>query len=532
MANKLKKILFFPALFLLIFSKISLGQSVIPDYNERAFAGLQPDSAYAASITLQATEGSVDPDEYIVGPGDKLFISISGVEEYTMALTVNQEGILYIPKVGGVNLKNTSLAESKEKIISVVNRYYKNVDIFISLVDFRKIKVAFIGNVVKPSTYVLAGNARLLDLITISSGLKEDANYRNVIIKNRSGEENSFDILSFLRYGERENNPILKEGDVVVIDKVDKVVHVSGSIKYPGTYEFVEDETVYDLLMLAGGTLDKARLDSIEIVRFDETGARQQSFYYTIDELKNLTLEKYDHLIVREKPEYLVGRYVSIAGYVKYPGYYKIIKDETTLSEVIKQAGGLKKDASLTEAALIRNIGVDENDPEYERLKTIPRQDMTDDEYDYLKSKSRQRKGKVVVDFQKLMNGDSSEDVILKRGDAINIPEEKNYIIMLGQVTNPGNIIFQENLTIEDYIELAGGFGWRALEGDVRVIKAHTGEWVEADEIEKLEPGDTIWVPEDPPGPKFWDVFTSSLTILGQVAAIVAATVAVIISTR
>ncbi|MEJ2618469.1 MAG: hypothetical protein P8Z35_26170, partial [Ignavibacteriaceae bacterium] len=100
------------------------------------------------------------------------------------------------------------------------------------------------------------------------------------------------------------------------------------------------------------------------------------------------------------------------------------------------------------------------------------------------------------------------------------------------QVVNPGNIIYNPKLTVDDYIRLAGGFGWRAEEGDVRVIKANTGEWVDADDVDSLETGDTIWIPETPPGPKFWDVFTTSLTIIGQVAAIVAATVAVIIATR
>ncbi len=104
---------------------------------------------------------------------------------------------------------------------------------------------------------------------------------------------------------------------------------------------------------------------------------------------------------------------------------------------------------------------------------------------------------------------------------------------MLGQVVNPGKIIYDSTLTIKDYIKLAGGFGWRALENDVRIIKAKTGEWVEADEnVKVLRPGDTIWVPEDPPGPEFWDVFTDVLTVLAQLAAIVAASAAVIVATR
>jgi len=103
---------------------------------------------------------------------------------------------------------------------------------------------------------------------------------------------------------------------------------------------------------------------------------------------------------------------------------------------------------------------------------------------------------------------------------------------MLGQFVNPGKIIYDSLLTIEDYIKLAGGFGWRALEGDVRIIRAKTGEWVDADEDVLLQPGDTIWVPEDPPGPKFWEVFMDALTVVAQLAAIVAASAAVIVATR
>ena len=158
---------------------------------------------------------------------------------------------------------------------------------------------------------------------------------------------------------------------------------------------------------------------------------------------------------------------------------------------------------------------------------------MTEDEYDYYKAKSRQHSGTVVVDFVKLfVENDLKENIILRKNDLIIVPEQKNYIIMLGQLVNPGKIIFDSTLTVDDYIKLAGGFGWRAQESDVRVIKAKTGEWVEADDVEQLGPGDTIWVPEEPPSPKFWVVFTDVLTVLAQVAAIVAASAAVVVATR
>ena len=102
----------------------------------------------------------------------------------------------------------------------------------------------------------------------------------------------------------------------------------------------------------------------------------------------------------------------------------------------------------------------------------------------------------------------------------------------MGQVVNPGNIIFKDERDVSDYIDLAGGFAWRAVEGDVRVIKAHSGEWLEADDVGELDPGDVIWVPEETPPPKFWDVFKDVLLITGQVATVVTAIVAIIIATR
>lgn len=513
----------------------SLHAQILPDYKERQLNTLPDSNAILQNYLIEPTGGSVNPDEYFVGPGDKLFISISGIQEYSFNLVVNQEGNLFIPKVGEINLKNSSLSNAKKKIIAAINKFYKNVDVAISLVDIRKIKVSLIGDVKKPSTYTLPGNARLIDLISGSYGLTATSNYRQIKIIANDSSSKTYDILKFFRFADRRNNPLLREGDIVEIDKFDNVVSIRGEVKYPGVYEFVQGETAADFIKLAGGFLSKARTDSIELVEFQPDGKTQVSEYYSYDELnsKMILLNNQNMVIVRQIPQYYIDRYVKIEGWVKYPGYYKIVEDRTTLMDVINETGGFLKDASLVDASLWRSLGTVENDPEYDRLKDIQRKDMTDDEYDYFKAKSRQRKGKVVVDFiQLFQNNDQRENVILKKGDVINVPEAKNYIIMLGQVINPGNIIYQKNLKVKDYIELAGGYGWRAETGDVRVIRANSGEWVYASDIDSLNPGDSIWVPEEPPAPKFWTVFTNVLQVIGQLAAVVAATVAVIIATR
>ncbi|HPI37981.1 MAG TPA: SLBB domain-containing protein [Ignavibacteriaceae bacterium] len=482
-----------------------------------------------------ATDGVIDPDEYYVGPGDVFYVSIRGIEEISNRIAIGPEGYTYLRKVGGVDLRNTTLSDAKQRIEKAIKQNFKNVEVFISLVEFKKIIVGLYGDVKKPGGYVLPGNARLSDLVAASHGLNQTSDLRNISIKSSSGKVKICDYIAFIRLGDKTQNPILIEGDYIQINKVDKTVGVSGSVKYPGIYEFKENEKAVDLIKVAGGFFENAELDSIEIISFLDDNKTQIGTVYSLNELttNGYTLKNKDRIVVREKPQYLIENLVIVQGFVKYPGIYKIVDDKTTLSEIINRAGGFLDNASIVDAGLTRAIGGKDLDPEFERLKTILRADMSEDEYDYFKSKSRQRQGKVVVDFEKLFSGKNhTEDVVLRRGDVIDVPEKKNYITIIGQAVNPGKIPYMPEYTVEDYINLAGGYGWRAQESEVRVVKVGTGEWVDAKKIKLLEPGDTIWIPEDPPPPKFWDVTIDILTVLGQVATVIAATVAVIVSTR
>lgn len=522
-------------LLLIIFVfKYEITAQILPSYSERSFQA-SGDSSFGKFISLQASEGVINPDEYIVGPGDNIFISINGIEEKNFNLVINHEGFLYIPRVGAVDLGNKTLFEAKKIIQDKLNKNFKNVDIYIALGEVRKIKVSLVGNVNRQSTLTLNSNSRLLDLLKSSDGLTATSDFRNIKVISKNGESKIYDFLKFLRLGNYTENPYLKDGDVVIIDKVNKIVSITGQIKYPGSYEYKEGETVDKLIDLAGGYLYKAFTDSIEVVSFNGDGITQFSRFFSDKDLRAhpITLHYSDQVIVREFSEYYDEQWVNVNGEVRLPGLFKIVKEKTTLTDIIKEAGGFLKNASLKDAVLYRTNADTTYDPEFERIKMIPRADMTDDEYDYLKAKSRQRTGKVVVDFESLFNNhNTQEDIILKKGDIITVPEKKNYVTLIGQVVKPGNIIYKDGLTVDDYIQLAGGFSWRAIKSDVRVIKVNTGEWIDADDVEQLEPGDTIWVLEDPPGPKFWDVFTTTLSVLGQVAAVIAATVAVIVATR
>lgn len=495
----------------------------------------KPDTTAGSSLLLTASPGFVSPEDYYIGPGDVFTILVAGIQQNTFNATVDISGNCFVPGAGIIELKNLNLARASKKIESALKLIYKNVEVYSTLSQIRKIKVSLLGQLNKPGSYVVSAATRLLDLINISQGIRPDADIRNITVTRSNGTREKVDLLRFLRLGELKSNPYIFEGDFVFIDKVDRVISVSGAVKQPGTYEYVENEKLSDLIEICRGLRENARQDSLEVIKFRDDNITQYSVFVNYrDLLKNdLVIQNRDRVVVREIPLYLREDIVTLSGFVVYPGEYAIIDNVTTIKELIERAGGFIENADLSSASVRRYTGNTKPDPEFERLKLIPREAMTEDEYDYYKSVSRKRIGKVVVDFKKLFkDNDTRENIKLRRNDEINVPESKLYITIIGQAVSPGNIPYEPEYKVMDYINLAGGFGWRAEDSEIRVIRANTGEWIDAEDVDVLYPGDTIWIPEETPGPKFWDVFKDTLTILGQVATVITAAIAIIVSSR
>src|SRR4030066_716112 len=109
-------------LFFVVLPEFPIAKT-IPDYKERDFQSSR--DSIKRIIEPGIGEAAVDPDEYKVGPGENIFISISGIEETNFNLFVNIENYLFIPKVGGINLRGLTLTQAKEKIKSTLEKYYR-----------------------------------------------------------------------------------------------------------------------------------------------------------------------------------------------------------------------------------------------------------------------------------------------------------------------------------------------------------------------------------------------------------------------
>jgi len=155
-----------------------------------------------------------------------------------------------------------------------------------------------------------------------------------------------------------------------------------------------------------------------------------------------------------------------------------------------------------------------------ERLYRIPYTEMSEFEKRYFQSRVREKRGVMAIDVHKAITDMSSDqNITLYNKDSIIVPTKKNYINVQGRVNNPGNIVFNPNWTYMDYINQAGGFGYRADMNETFVAKSKGEIFLARDNKYKLEPGDVILVPPEKEV-SFTEVFTQIVATVSQLVTI------------
>lgn len=351
--------------------------------------------------------------------------------------------------------------------------------------------------------------------------------FRNITLKRASGEEFKLDLLKFRKTGDFKNNPYLKNDDVLIFPTTDlerNFFTVSGAVNAPGKFHFMEGDKLKDAIELAEG-INKAyeKVQFAEINRLSYDGERIEVVKVSIDE--NVALQRGDRIVVVANETQRKEFSVTVIGEVNIPGTIPITKNNSTLKEVFERAGGLKENASLNRVKLYDNS----------IFNFLAYRENTEDLLEKSSTSYNENIGKLLLDLEKFsmlrmsnvtiedtsyfflenqlrvynegaslnltdMNEPNSEiaNYKVKDGDIIVVPAKITTIEVFGQVSNPGNIPFEEGKDYKYYIEKAGGFGEYSIEDEVMVIKGASREWISPiEKTVKLEEGDYIYVPRE-----------------------------------
>jgi len=492
--------------------------------------------------SLGLLEKEVDPDTYIVGPGDIFEISIVTSKPQNYNVSITPEGKIIIPSVGIVSVKSKTLSEVLKLIEQEIRKVYKTESIFASLKDIRKFKVIISGSVLRTGIIPATPMERVSEVIDAAGGFRGNASWRKIqLIREGLTEPINVDLIKFFLTGDKNANPFVQGGDQIIVPPANYkiVIKVLGEVPSPGTFEYNEGDSLSTLLKFGMGFLISSYLDSVEVVRFISNSSDIEKSYINLSSwpmnfiktsnLKNdFPLKPGDRVFIRNIPEWLEGKSVVIRGEVKYPGRYAINEETTRLRDIIDRAGGFTADASLENSIFLRQSEMKKEDKEMERLYKTPLSEMTESELRYFQVRSRERRGLMSINFKKIIAYDNTEDnILLRDDDSIFIPMKTYMVNIQGRVNNPGLVIYKPDYSFEDYIALAGGYGFRADESEANIIKSKGQLFLAKNKNFKIEPGDNILVPPEKES-KFIDIFTTGLTITMQLITITGVVLALV----
>ncbi len=492
-------------------------------------------------------EREINPDSYILGPGDVFSISIISSEVLQFDAEVSPEGNLLIKTIGIVNLKDKNLTESKKIILEKIKKVLNIAEAEITLKKLKQFKVTVSGAIPKPLTVSATSADRVSEVIERAGGLQYESSERNIQII-RKGQINKIkaDLLKYFMLGDEKSNPFVMGGDLIIVipSSFKESIEIQGEVFSPGEFEFVDGDSLSTLIKFGQGFLGSALLDSVEFARFSPTGDNLILQYLDLTKWKDklmsndklegdFPLQSGDRIYIRKSTKWLNTDYIVIDGEVKYPGKYAIIEGKTKLRDVLLNAGGFTENASIDRIEFIRQQEALEKDPQIERLSRMSVTDMSQSELRYFRAKVNEKRGLMSIDFNEVIkNANSENNITLFNLDSIIVPQVKDYINIQGRVNNPGNIKYRPGLTYQDYIQLAGGFAFRADESETFITKPQGGQYL-AEDLDKyvLEPGDVILVPTQAEF-TFMETFTIALTIISQLVTIAGVVFAVTKASR
>ncbi len=387
------------------------------------------------------------------------------------------------------------------------------------ILDLYENRVIINGAVWRGGEFELKEDMTLYELIEEADGLRPDAFQSRAVIY-RVRDDFTTEVIPFsvsqLMNDPEEHDIKLRPGDEVRIPNIFEMreeyhVTIRGAVQQTGEFHFRENMSLEDLILEADGFLDAASEAQIEVARRVEGEAspeyrgRQMAeiFRFEVDrdlsldeEARDFRLQPFDHVFVRRKPDYQEQINVSVEGELMYPGDYALEMRNERISDIIERAGGLTEEAYLEGATLIRprdseerpEVDLDFIDPESD---TIDIDDQRDEVY-------------VGIDLVSIMeNPGSAEDLYLREGDVLSIPEEPQTVRISGAVLRETEVRYREGFSYRDYINQAGGYAENARERRGYVIYAN-GEvdrrrsFLYLTSSPDIEPGAEIIVPERP----------------------------------
>jgi protein involved in polysaccharide export with SLBB domain len=378
------------------------------------------------------------PLNYEVGTNDVLKLVVYGVQEYSSDLEVSKEGNVLIENVGRVKVAGLTIEAATTRIKQqMANTAYPSLrsgesKLALTVGDTRTIQVTIIG-AQRSGNYNVSSLSTILNALTEAGGPNEIGSYRNIELIRNNKLFKKIDLYAFMQNGDQSQNMGLKDRDVIRVPAYKGRVEIKGQVKRPGIFEINSStENFNQFLQYAGGFDDTAYTAWVKVIQKNDKekvvkdlGAKEFVSYIP---------HGGDIIQISKILDRFQNR-VKLSGAVFRPDFYELTEG-MRISDLIQKADGLKEDAYVGRAQLIR-------------------------------LKPNLLKELVSINLVKALQKGSEENIYLQREDELYINSivdlrDSLTVDLLGEVRSQGRFNYVDSMTVKDLILMAGGFKYEA----------------------------------------------------------------------
>lgn len=286
------------------------------------------------SVTVPQT-GAVQ-DDYVLGPGDEVVVSLRGQENNDFRLLVDRNGQISLPRLSPISAAGRTFGSFRQDIASAVGRAYVATNAFVSVGRMRQISVLVTGGVNNPGQRLMTGLSSVLDALLVSGGVAKTGSLRDVRVI-RGGRQYNFDLYGMLAGTGTSSGMRLADGDRIFVAPLGRTVAVAGLVRNPGIYELPPSQTSISsqtLVNLAGGKEINGNY-LFSILRLQPDGRT------VLQTLKSLAEPVADGeiLVLQLQADQTTAR-ATLGGGTALAGSYPVVNG-TKLSTIIRLPGAL-----------------------------------------------------------------------------------------------------------------------------------------------------------------------------------------------
>lgn len=400
------------------------------------------------------------PKGYVMGPGDTLNVQIYGANNRALQLTIDRNGDVQVPDVGPMQVAGLTFDEVAELVKSRIKDAMMGVDVSVTAGALRSIRVFVLGDVNRPGAYVVSGLSTVSNALLASGGIRSIGSLRGIEVKRNGKVVSRLDLYDFLLKGDMSNDVTLLDGDVVFIPTIKTTVTVTGEVNRPAVYELKNEQTLADVIKLAGGFNQGASPAFAKLERIRKDG------YRTIKDIDLLSSAQLKQRVLKGDKVIVPGnidefkQVVSLSGNLNRTGEYQwqaglriadlfkgdsedIFKAKTDLEHVfVRRQEGVERNVRV----LMVDLGEAISNPNgLDNVVLEPRDEV------------------IVLSFD-----DNRVDTLLPLVVELERQTKNNMlpktVSVTGSVQYPGDYPLASDMSVQDLVSIAGGPSLRSLE--------------------------------------------------------------------